>query len=180
MMLIIGLLAITIIGIPFAIYLGVRWGFYAQAVLIEEHSATNALRRSRELVKGAWWRVFGIILALILLAFMIQTVLQFSLLFVFGFTEEISGEEGLWEMFRRMFAPELTAWDELVTYVIQSCINYFVTSLMLPLTVIGFTLLYFDQRIRKEGFDIEMDVTNEEDSTSGSMDILPRGDERNY
>ena len=180
MMLIIGLLAITIIGIPFAIYLGVRWGFYAQAVLIEEHSATNALRRSRELVRGAWWRVFGIMLTIFLLAFMIQTVLQFSLLFVFGFTEEISGEEGLWEMFRRMFAPELTAWDELVTYVIQSCINYFVTSLMLPLTVIGITLLYFDRRIRKEGFDIEMDVTNEEDSTSGSMDILPRGDERNY
>ena len=156
-------------------------GFYAQTVLIEEHSATNALRRSRELVKGAWWRVFGIMLAIFLLAFMIQTVPAILFIISFSvFTEEISAEEGLWEMFRRMFAPELTAWNGLVTYVIQSCINYFVTSLMLPLTVIGSTLLYFDQRIRKEGFDVEMDVTNGGDSASGSIDMLPRGDERNY
>ena len=158
--LIVGLLAITIIGIPFAIYFATRWGFYAQAVLIEEHSATNALKRSRELVKGAWWRVFGIMLAIFLLAFMIQAVLQFSLLFVFGFTKEISGEGGLLEMFRRMFSPELTAWDGLAAYVIQSFINDVVNSLMLPLTPVGITLLYFDQRIRKEGFDIEVHATN--------------------
>ena len=158
--LIVGLLAITIIGIPFAIYFATRWGFYAQAVLIEEHSATNALKRSRELVKGTWWRVFGIMLAIFLLAFMIQAVLQFSLLFVFGFTKEISGEGGLLEMFRRMFSPELTAWDGLAAYVIQSFINDVVNSLMLPLTPVGITLLYFDQRIRKEGFDIEVHATN--------------------
>ena len=158
--LVVGLLTITIIGIPFAIYFGVRWGFYAQAVLIEESPATNALKRSRELVRGAWWRVFGIMLAIFFLAFMIQTVLQFSLLFVFGFTGEISGEGGLLEMFRRMFLPELTAWDGLVTYVIQSFINDVVNSLMLPLTPIGITLLYFDQRIRKEGFGIETHVAN--------------------
>ena len=158
--LIVGLLAITIIGIPFAIYFATRWGFYAQAVLIEEHSATNALKRSRELVKGAWWRVFGIMLAIFLLAFMIHAVLQFSLLFVFGFTKEISGEGGLLEMFRRMFSPELTAWDGLAAYVIQSFINDVVNSLMLPLTPVGITLLYFDQRIRKEGFDIEVHATN--------------------
>ena len=159
-MLVAGLLAVTIIGIPFAIYFATRWGFYSQAVLIEGTSATNALRRSGELVKGTWWRVFGIMLAIFLLAFMIQTVLQFSLLFVFGFTQAISGEEGLLEMFRQMFAPELTAWEGLVPYIIQSCINFVVTSLMLPLTPIGITLLYFDQRIRKEGFDIEMRVSD--------------------
>ena len=84
-MLVIGLLAITIIGIPFAIYFAARWGFYSQAVLVEETSATNALRRSSELVKGTWWRVFGILFAIFLLAFMIQTILQFSLLFCVRF-----------------------------------------------------------------------------------------------
>ena len=48
-----------IIGLPCGIYLGTRWSFHAQAVLVEEVSATNALRRSRELVTGTWWRVFG-------------------------------------------------------------------------------------------------------------------------
>ncbi len=161
LMLTIGLLAITIIGIPFAIYFGTRWSFYAQAVLIEETSATNALKRSRELVRGTWWRIFGTILAIFLIAFMIKTVLQFFLLFAFGFTQAISGEEGLLEMFRRMFEPELTSWAGLVTYIIQSCLNHFVASLILPLTSVGITLLYFDQRIRKEGFGTEIRVINE-------------------
>ena len=160
LMIVIVVLAITIIGIPFAIYFGTRWSFYGQAVMIEETSATNALKRSRELVKGTWWRIFGIILAIFLIAFMIQTVLQFFLLFAFGFTETISGEEGLLEMFQRMFEPELTNWDRLAAYVIQSFLNHFVTSLILPLTSVGITLLYFDQRIRKEGFGT-VDVISE-------------------
>ena len=159
--LVVGLLAITVIGIPFAIYFVARWGFYGQAVLIEGTSATRGLRRSSELVKGTWWRVFGIVLAILLLAFMIQTVLQFSLLFAFGFTEVVSGEGGPQEMFERMFSPKLTAWDDLVAHVIQSCINFFVSSLMLPLVPIGITLLYFDLRIRKEGFGTELHVPNE-------------------
>ena len=160
LMLVVGVLAITIIGIPFAIYFGIRWSFYGQAVIIEETSATNALKRSRELVRGTWWRIFGIVLAIFLIAFMIQTVLQFFLLFAFGFTEATSGEEGLLEMFRRMFEPELMSWEGLAAYGIQSFLNHFVTSLILPLTSIGITLLYFDQRIRREGFGT-LDVINE-------------------
>ena len=161
LMITIAVLAITIIGIPFAIYFGIRWGFYAQAVLIEETSATNALKRSRELVKGAWWHVFGIILAIFLLSFMIEIVLQFFLLFAFGFTEAISADDGLPEMFRRMITPELTAWDGLAAYVIHSIISNVVTGFILPLTPVGITLLYFDQRIRKEGFGTEIHVINE-------------------
>ena len=160
-MLVVGALTITIIGIPFAIYFGTRWVFYSLAALVEENSAKNALRRSSELVKGKWWRVFGITLAILLLALVIQTILQFSLLFVFGVTQSTGGDGNLLEMLGRMFLPELTTWAGLVTYVIQHVIYQLVASLMLPIYPIGFTLLYFDLRIRKEGFDIEMRVTNE-------------------
>ena len=160
-MLVVGLLALTIIGIPFSIYFGTRWGFYAQAALIEETSATNALKRSRELVRGAWWNVCGIMLAIFLLGFMIQIVLQFFLLFAFGFTEVVSGEGGPLQLFQRMLAPELTDWDGLATYVIHRFINDVVNGLVLPLTPIGITLLYFDRRIRKEGFGTEVLVTGE-------------------
>ena len=156
-----GILTITIIGIPFAIYFLVRWEFYGQAVLIEGTSATRALRRSSELVKGTWWRVLGIMLAIVLLSFMIQTVLQFSLLFAFGFTEVVSSEGGPQEMFERMFSPQLTAWDKLPAYVIQSCISFFVSSLVLPLVPIGVTLLYFDLRMRKEGFGMDLHASSE-------------------
>ena len=160
--LVVGALTITIIGIPFALYFGTRWAFWSLAVLVEERSILNALRRSGELVKGSWWRVFGIILGILLLVLIIQSILQLSLLFVFGVTQATGGDGDLLTTLQRMFLPELTTWAGFVRYTVQNVINHLVASLMLPVGVIGSALLYFDLRIRKEGFDIEMRVTNEE------------------
>jgi hypothetical protein len=54
-----GLLLLIVPGI----YLGVRWYFVPQAVVIERRGISEALRASWELVDGSWWRVFGIGLA---------------------------------------------------------------------------------------------------------------------
>jgi hypothetical protein len=54
------LLTITVIGIPFAIRRFVRWSLFAQAAVLEERPAKDALRRSAGLVNGHWWRTFGI------------------------------------------------------------------------------------------------------------------------
>lgn len=159
-LLIIGLLTITIVGIPFAIYFAMRWVFSSLAVLVEGHAAINALRRSSELVKGAWWRIAGITIAILILAFIIQSILQFSLLFVLGLSQSTGGDGNLLEMIRQMFLPELTTLESLFNNLIQNAISHLVASVMLPIGVIGSTLLYFDQRIRKEGFDIEMRVSN--------------------
>lgn len=43
-----------------AIYLGVRFYFAAQAVVVDGRRGIDALERSGEMVKGHWWRVFGI------------------------------------------------------------------------------------------------------------------------
>ena len=67
-------LSFTVIGIPVAIFLGTRWCFFPLTVLVEENSATTALRRSGELVKGAWWRVFGILLAIVMIALTIELI----------------------------------------------------------------------------------------------------------
>jgi hypothetical protein len=62
------LLSITIIGIPFAIYLGIRWSFFPQAVVIEGRDSGDALSLSADIVKGSWWRTFGIVIIVSLLA----------------------------------------------------------------------------------------------------------------
>lgn len=62
------LIAMTIVGIPFAIYLGVRWFFIAQAVVIENTNSGDALSLSADIVKGSWWRTFGIVIIVSLLA----------------------------------------------------------------------------------------------------------------
>lgn len=63
----VALCAITIIGIPFAIYLLVRWAFFPQVAIIEDIYGRDALSRSAELVRGSWWRVLGILIVLWLL-----------------------------------------------------------------------------------------------------------------
>ena len=56
------MMAITIIGIPFAIYFGVRWYFVMQTASLERCSPLAALARSSDLVRDNWWRGGGILL----------------------------------------------------------------------------------------------------------------------
>jgi hypothetical protein len=56
----IGLLVLLLVGIPVAIWLGVSWQFFGQAIILDgETSGTTALRRSRDAVRGHWWHVLG-------------------------------------------------------------------------------------------------------------------------
>ncbi|MDE0297830.1 MAG: hypothetical protein OXN17_04305 [Candidatus Poribacteria bacterium] len=159
--LVVVLLTITIIGIPIALFFGLRWVFCSLAALFEEHSAVKALKRSSELVKGGWWRIFGMMIGIFLLVFFVQSILQISLLFVLGLPQTMGGDaEGL-EMLRQMFVPQLSTWADLIGHGIRSFVSNAIAILMLPVGVIGATLVYFDRRIRKEGFDIEMRVTSE-------------------
>jgi flagellar biosynthesis protein FlhB len=60
--LVVVLIALTIIGIPLAIYLAIRWSFALQIAALERRGPLQAIARSSELVSGSWWRVFGIML----------------------------------------------------------------------------------------------------------------------
>lgn len=62
-------------------YFTVKWSLYNQGIMIENLSAIAALRRSSELVRGAWPRFFGIYLLLIW-ASMVLTSLLLSLTLV--------------------------------------------------------------------------------------------------
>ena len=151
----------AIVSIPFAIYFFVRWGLYTLPVLFEETTARNALRRSTELVKGTWWRVFGIMLAVSLISFMIYFILEASSGFLLSWMGVLEPEEAtdLWERIRRQFipVPNEIGW---FSYTIRSLVSLSISALTMPISIIGSTLLYFDLRIRKEAFDIEMRVTD--------------------
>ena len=159
--LVVGGLFITIIGIPFAIYFSLRWSLYTLPVLFEGTTARNALRRSTELVKGTWWRVFGIILAVSLISFMIYFILEASSGFLLSWMGVTEAEEatGLLDTLRQLFIPTPSeiGW---FSYTIRSLVSLSIAALTMPISIIGSTLLYFDLRIRKEAFDIEMRVTD--------------------
>ena len=158
--LVVGGLTITIIGIPFGIYFSVRWGLYSLPVLFEGTTARNALRRSTELVKGTWWRVFGIMLAVSLISFMINFILEVSSGFLLTWMgAEAEAPTGLLDTLRQLFLPTPSeiGW---FSYTIRRLVSLSITALTMPIGVIGSTLLYFDLRIRKEAYDLEMQVTD--------------------
>jgi hypothetical protein len=154
-------LAVTIIGIPLAIYFAIRWGLYGLPVILEGSSGWGALTRSAELVKGSWGRVFGIALVIYLLIFMIAFILQaaFGYILTSMGVAEIKEATTPLEMFRQLLIP---ASNEIgwFAYTIRSFVQLCVSAFVMPIEHLGFTLLYFDQRIRKEGFGVERQITD--------------------
>ena len=65
------LLAVTVVGIPLAVWYLVRWTLQSQVIALEGGDARNALRRSARLAKGHWWKTatitfFGTLLPIVL------------------------------------------------------------------------------------------------------------------
>lgn len=53
----VGVSLLTVIGIPLAIYLVVRWQYFAQALIFDrDRPSLRSLRESTRLVRGRWWR----------------------------------------------------------------------------------------------------------------------------
>jgi hypothetical protein len=119
------LMAITVVGIPFAIYFGIRWAFIAQVVMLEGLGGTNAMARSSQLVAGSWWRTLGI---LVLMAIMVAIVGAI-----------VSG----------IFTAILGAG------ILSGIIQLIVQILLAPFYSAVVTLLYFDYRVRKEQLNHE-------------------------
>ena len=64
---------------PFLIYFAVRWGFVFEVLLLEKTNVRNAFKRSSELVRGTWWRVFGLLVLILLLSVAILYIFEISL-----------------------------------------------------------------------------------------------------
>jgi hypothetical protein len=54
---VIGVLELTVVGIPVGIWLTVSWSLLAQVIQLEGRTSPRALRRSMALVHGHWWRL---------------------------------------------------------------------------------------------------------------------------
>jgi hypothetical protein len=115
--------------------------FAVPAAVLEELSGTRALRRSWELTKGSRWRIVGAWLAVAVLAVLMSliTVLLLRL------AVYICYYNWHWRWFN------LPVYQQLV-----NVLNAAITSFLGPVYPIAVTLLYYEQRSRKEGFDVEL------------------------
>lgn len=133
------LMSITVVGIPAAIFFGVAWTLAVPVLVIERLGPRAALRRSRALVRGHWWRVVGLALVL--------TFVQLVVAFGFRIPGMFFGADSLF------FNPG----DDVPRLVLVADIigNVAARIVLTPLSICALVLLYVDQRVRVEGMDIE-------------------------
>lgn len=137
-------------------YFTIAWNFWGFAILIEGKSVRAALKRSRQLVKNTWWRVCGITLAVFFLGLAMLVILGLSWDTLLWFTD-VGGVENPVEIILQFVSfDEPTESSNLRSNPLGTLIWDAFEAFVLPIWVIGNMLLYFDLRIRKEAFDLEM------------------------
>lgn len=104
------------------IYLFVRWYFVPQAVVLEGAREVGALRASGRLVEGAWWRTFGMVLLVNVLALLAAVLLGYPFVAIAEGTDR-----AVWALAGQIVAVVVTQ----------------------PFAALFATLLYFDLRERK-------------------------------
>ena len=115
------------------VYLYVAWSVATPVLLLEDVKGRKALKRSRALVTGRWWPTLALLVLVAILTGMVQGIfLSLSAGVVSVSTNEVAG-----------------AVADAVAQTASS-------ALLTPLAAAVSTVLYFDFRVRKEGFDLEL------------------------
>ena len=133
------ILAGVLVGLGFlacivpGVYLYGAWVVAVPVLLLEDLRGAEALGRSRALVSGRWWPTAGAFLAATILAAIVQGLIS-----------------GL------LVAVVLSGQNELVQSIAQALANTVGSVVTTPFTAAVVTVIYFDLRVRKEGFDLEL------------------------
>ncbi|MET7495976.1 hypothetical protein [Streptomyces sp900116325] len=130
---------------PLAIWLWVKFSLAPAAAVFEGQRPVAALRRSSQLVRGDWWRIFGITLLALLMASVAGYIIQlpFSIL---GMFPGMIGMESLGSDPNAM-AVVVAMSGYLVATLLGQLVSQLVSATF-PQLVTG--LLYVDRRMRNE------------------------------
>ena len=132
----IGLAFLSLLAlIPLVIWLAVSWSVAVPALLTEDERGSKALSRSFRLVRGRWWPVFGILVVTNLVAGVISGILTTI--------PEIVLLGGLGD-------------SEVSALALRGVATGLASILTTPFIAAVTVVLYFDLRVRKEGFDLQL------------------------
>ncbi|MFD5184801.1 hypothetical protein ACFWMQ_19775 [Streptomyces sp. NPDC058372] len=135
-------------GAVVAIWLTIRFSLASAALMLEKQGVVKAMTRSAKLVRGSWWRVFGIQLLAQLLVGIVSSIILLPFSRVAAVITGESAASALDEMVVTNFG-----WTYLIITGIGSVIGAMLT---LPIVAGVTVLLYIDQRIRREALDLEL------------------------
>lgn len=120
------------------LYFYTRLLMTTQAIVLENHGPLGGIARSWRLVGGSFWRTLAIAVLMYILVYVIaglpSGILSFALQILSG-----------------------NSLDALLrNQIIAAVIAQVGQIIVLPLQLVIFTMLYYDLRVRKEGYDLEL------------------------
>ncbi len=143
----------VVAGVPLfavTVWLMLSLALALQAVVLEHADPRTALRRSIRLIRGSWWRVFGILLLVGSILGIVSDIINLPL---------------------QILADVLTkhALHPPTGAVIAGAAgNVLAAAIAVPVTAGVFVLLYIDLRMRKEGLDLTLQTAAQNESAPGS------------
>jgi hypothetical protein len=133
-----GFIALIVPGI----ILAMMWSLAVPVKILENKSATDAMARSSDLTKGDRGRIFVIWLLFVVLSVGVGLLLRWPVEAAAGVSSMAALQRG-----SRGWQAAL-----LVSTFVSEC-------LVGPLATIAFSVVYYDERVRKEAFDLQLMMT---------------------
>jgi hypothetical protein len=141
---------LVIFTAPLIIFLLVRWCAAIPVLMVEGAKGSKALGRSFQLVEGRSWATFGALIVAIIFIFLIEFLVSLA-------------SEGL-----STLAKEQTE----LFVVVFSIMNGIGTLITAPFFAAVVTVIYYDLRVRKEAYDVEL-MTQQLESPGAEGGAVP-------
>ncbi len=119
------------------ILLALRWSLVVPAAVLENTNVADSMSRSAALTAGDRVRIFGIYFVYFVLAIVFSSIWQIPVFVAVLAAGRSAANPPFW------------------TQVVQVCGAFATNVLIGPLLTIAISLVYYDERVRKEAFDLE-------------------------
>jgi hypothetical protein len=138
---------VTTIGLLLCIVPGVLawvfWALAAPALVLERGTFRQAFARSIKLVSGAFWRVLGILLLARVIQSLFENIIQLPFALGTG-------------VFDQVLNPGKVTLPSTGDLLLQSAGQIVSGTIAIPFVTLVTVIVYLDQRMRREGMDIEL------------------------
>jgi hypothetical protein len=142
--LIVVLIVLIVVGMIFyMIWAEMCFSMGISASLVEEKSGWQSIKRAYYLSKGTRGRIFVMYLLVVALYFVISMVVDIATFIAMAIFTSISHSKA-------------TSTALVVVQVLNFASSLTIQTLIAPVSVIALVLFYYDQRVRTEGYDIEL------------------------
>jgi hypothetical protein len=140
-----GLLLLIVPGIIFALWFALT----TPAIVIEDLKAIKGMSRSKNLASGNLGKIFSVGFLVLLISWVISMPFSFAGSFL---------------------ASILFSGNIMIMTFVNQLVSLVGQILIVPIGAIAYILLYYDLRIRKEGFDLQM-LANSVGSEQGEVNV---------